>query len=182
MKKILNFKIFITISIVILSSVNVFARGSGYSFSLNYFMESLQTEGNQIGTSEVTKSDMVFKLAYHKNKFVFGGVYELYGASQGLTEKQRTSYGVLVGYRPNEIYFDVTYYILSDYDLGSGVILSGGSGIGVDFGYQIPLGSYFFCGAQLSYKSFSYSQTPMGSSINKINSEIYPMLLIGFNF
>lgn len=173
---------FWTIVFLVLS-ISPTILAAGWGGSLSYFTDQSKSEGPTLGTSEGAVGANTLKVGYRtSNNLVFGGVYDAYTRTSGNSVSKRNSYGLLLGFRTGGWVADLSLYMASEYDRASGNDLSGGSGVGFDLGHNWSVSGSFFTGFQLSYKSFSYSQSGTASETNKIVSELYPALNFGFGF
>jgi hypothetical protein len=152
---------------------------------LSYFAWGNKTEGAQLGNGEGYLSDLQVKLGYAGSEYFVGAIYDQYTNELG-NSRPRTSYGISLGYRPQNWFFDFNYFIVSTYQLSSTVKLTNGSGYSFDLGYRWSLGSTFFAGLQFSWRSLSYPDVEISGTItssnNKVTSEYMPAFVLGLRF
>jgi hypothetical protein len=182
MNKIIGF----SLALCLFSTSWAAASGPGVllGFGLNRFQQ--EVEGPTLGTSKSTSTYYDVKLGYKfGSDFYLGGIYSTYSEDNGVIEPKQSMYGVTIGYHHNGWFFDASYFLDGQYDLGS-VVFKKASGLGIDFGYQYMVNSNLYVGAQYTSKSYSYKEYEVTGVIakedNKIKSQSQPMFLFGFIF
>ncbi|MDW8189848.1 MAG: hypothetical protein RMK80_02625 [Pseudobdellovibrionaceae bacterium] len=158
---------------------------SKFEGHLSYYSWSQKTEGNNLGNVESYLSDYQIKLGYNGGSYFVGLVYDHFINEIG-NSRPRISYGVSLGYRSVNWFFDFNYFPVSTYEISSVTKLQDGSGFGFDVGYRWFVSSSFFGGLQVSFRTLSYNKIAIGSSTsnatNKISQEYHPALLLGVVF
>ncbi len=164
---------------------------SGVNFTLAGNRSAYKTSGLTSGDSDATNLYGDVKLGLVFSGFYIGGVYSSWDRTytQGLNSTvgdRRISYGFGVGFHDSGFFVDLNYYLSSNWNNNSVLNYTGGSGYGVDLGYNVALDSTFFIGLLYSIKNFSYPVVllPDGSTLTETNkyNEAYPMLQLGLQF
>ena len=180
------------ILMVIMSASSAFATEDGWETTLTFYRAASQVSGNTIGNSTGVQLGDDFKVGYHWSGFYTGVVYSTYSITStaaGVTvvTDNRPAPGITIGYRNSGFVADLSYFF-STTDTRPVLNLTGGTGIGVDLGYNFMLSSSFFMGFELSYKNFSFSTVtdPTGviGVITETNvvTQTYPQITLGFSF
>lgn len=161
--------------------------GSGVLADVGIFKFDTETSGLIIGTGKTANTYYDLKVGYVTSSNLYlGGIYSAYTQDNGSNQQRRTLYGLTVGYHNMGWIFDGSYLIDGQLDNGFNVLMRKGTGFGVDIGYQYFLNTNFFIGGTGSYKSYTFSEYAAGgvttTADNKVKSELYPMILLGFMF
>jgi hypothetical protein len=159
---------------------------AGLETQVALFSWAAKSEGNEFGNGEALMSNINAKLGYGVSNYFVGLAYDLFNNELVSPNRPRTSYGITLGLRPHNWYFDLSYFLLSRYQIASQVEATQGNGLAFDIGYRWLLNNYFFLGTQISYRNFSYSKVDNAgvetTSTNKITSEYFPSLVLGLRF
>jgi hypothetical protein len=187
-----------------LTGVSSWARSSGgggggsaggVKLGLSYMMYNIKqnpqpaVDGTVSGTdSEGKQSYLDLKLGLSQSEIYYGLIYSTAGRDTlGLSSK-RTMMGVTLGYHNSGFFLDGSYYLTGKKtdEFNSGDSLENGSGYGIDFGYDVMVGSNVYLGVQISYRDLSFGKyTPAGGtqvSTTWKQNELYPMLNLGIMF
>lgn len=155
----------------------------GFMAGVGLLYTSEKTEGSSISNSEFGLTEYNAKVGYLSGSLYYGLLIDSLTKDYGDSTATRNSTGLVIGYHGKAWYLDAVYFISSEYQSIGGAKLKEGSGFGADIGYNFLKDSTtYFINAQLSYKSFEYKKVASVSAVNKINSEIYPMLVFGMTF
>lgn len=181
------------VAALLLVPTMAFARGGGggdaFNLGLSTSVDNVTRSGddnNPSTTQTTTMIDAKFGYAF-SNDLYLGAIYGTTSIS-GYTgySPSITEMGVTLGYHSNGWILDATYFLSGTYnDVAAGVNYTGGSGYGVDVGYNFMLSSSFYLGLELDYKSMSYTKLEtVGTSLTHNNtvSGYRPMINLGFMF
>lgn len=125
------------------------------------------------------------KLGYLSQQIYYGVVYSSLLRNTSTDNPSRTATGVTLGYHNDGLFFDLSYYLSSEYVLSSTLTLKEGSGLGVEFGYNIMLSGSTYAGVELTYKSLTYKKLSVSgtdSTATNTITELAPMFNVGFYF
>lgn len=149
---------------------------------------SPSTSSASTGKSNTTIYDLNFGYVF-TNKTYIGLLTSTRTDGSGSSGTNGSSYlGLSLGYHFNDSSYLHLHYLLNA-TLGSGSY-TGGKGYGADFGFYLPLSGNAHVGVQLTYRQLTYNMTTYVASGNSIIAEnghhsvteIYPMLVLGFDF
>lgn len=138
------------------------ASASGYFFSpaLFYRTEETKTEGGN--ETELTHTMFDIRLGYiMTSSFYLGAIYAQDTRDTGDNEFVRSSYGPTLGFIKDEFVILFHYFISSEDDYET--VVYEGTGMQLDIGYYMRVGSSTRIGPQLSYKKFTYTKNKDGS-------------------
>lgn len=178
---------------MLLVPMKVFAYSSGdaFHFGLSLFQQSVTLDGPNLSSPASTSTQTAYdlKLGYLMSSIYLGAMYTVDGSSSGgVISPTRTGLGATVGYHSNGWVIDLTYFLSATYkQVGSANdSLTGGSGFGLDVGYNFMLSDNFYLGLELSYKSYSYTKYSSGTgaetSVTNNYSGYRPMMNLGLLF
>lgn len=140
-------------------------------------------DGTTVGTTETTRTILDLKAGYvMPSGLYFGGIYDSRTDQVGSSKTERTGVGATVGYHNMGWFIDGSYYLTSEIKLSSGTKLESGSGFGVDVGKNFDVLQNVYLGLQIAYKSLEYKKAGGVEVVNKLKSELAPMINAGINF
>lgn len=152
---------------------------------LSLFKYDAKSEGPTIGTGESKNTYYDIKLGYTSDWLYLGGIYSITSTEQAGNELKRSALGATAGYHNKGFLLDFSYFFQAKRDGGT-TVLTKGTGMGIDLGYNFMMGSNLFMGVQGVYRTFTYkeveTETATTEEENKTISEMYPMFNIGFVF
>lgn len=160
---------------------------SGILADIGILKFDTETSGPNFGNTKNINTYYDLKVGYLTGTNLYvGAIYSAFNQDNGVTQPKRTLFGVTVGYHNNGWLFDGSYFFDGQLDAGNSFVFKKATGFGIDLGYQYMTSSNFFFGVEGSYKTYTFAEVNVGSASqtvdNKVKSEMYPMLLLGFIF
>ncbi len=167
---------------------SAFAKG-GQAWNLGVDLSYLsnKTETASSGNTASSQSSTTFydlSLGYMiSDSVMVGAMYATKNSKDdGATVSTSTpasALGAMIGYSfSNGVYFSGTYFLSAtdgDYKKGSGY--------NIDFGWKYFMGSSFYLGAKLAYRSLKYTENDSLPALDSITqTTIVPYLSLGFGF
>lgn len=150
-------------------------------FSPAFFYKSQETKA---GSSESERTEMLFdlRLGYILDSSIYvGAIYAQDTIDTGNSEAVRSSYGPSVGFFQDSFALLLHYFLSSELDDDSTVYE--GSGLQVDVGYYMKVGSNSSLGPQISWKKFTYNKLDGNTLSPKIEvTKLDPYVVFAYRF
>lgn len=157
----------------------------GLSLMTPFFMQTRSIDNGGIKTDS-TQNLNSYRIGYtFPQGLYFGGVYDLNKETQSSSTLTESRLGLSAGYAMKGWFFVGHYFFDLKKELSSTQELQKGSGIGMDVGYTVPLGSNINLGAQLSFRALEYQEISSGGSTQSADykeSQLYPLIVLGTTF
>lgn len=199
MKRLQNFGMISLIGLgLLVTGPSALAKGGGSGFVTNLDLTMTSSESSDETTTPATESKSTstifdLNLGYAMSNGLYLGFLYVSGSISSTSGGSTTSpalaaYGPSVGYMASNGFFVTGHYLLnSDYTglTAAGAKWTKGSGIQADLGYQMNMMGSFNLGVLLIYRSVTYTNFNDGTTDSTINfkqTDMYPMLRLGFMF
>lgn len=180
-------KLVLAIALLVPVSSMAANRGGGFNVGLSGLIYNFEATGDDFTVASVYKNTFLnFKLGYLMSNSIYVGLVQAtLNSNDGTNTGSRSATGAQVGYHSDGYFLDFTYFLQGESKPSSALAYTGGTGMGLEVGYNTMVSSNFYLGAELNYQSITYSKREVaGVSTSRSNTftEMYPMLNAGFMF
>lgn len=169
------------------SSAQAFGGGaSGFHLGLSALKYDVSASGDAFGENKNSRTHLDAKIGFlSDSEIYFGAIYSTLAVTATGSSPSRTATGATVGYHSDGWFFDLSYFLSSEYKMSNLETYKEGTGFQAEFGYNFMMSANFYMGLELAYKTLTYRKLNTGgadfSSTNTF-TELMPLFNLGFYF